>query len=63
MEEVAGAFQRQPFQADNEGGLTDAWKERASKELGEVEEQVEKQLNDLAASLPNDWPLPREKLK
>ena len=39
--------------------MTDAWKERASKELGEVDEQVEKQLKELAASLPDDWPLPR----
>ena len=39
--------------------MTDAWKERASKEVGEVDEQVEKQLKELAASLPDDWPLPR----
>jgi len=46
MEEVVGAFQRQVFQADNEVTqvevLSEEWKERASKELGEVEEQVEK---------------------
>jgi len=66
MEEVVGAFQRQVFQADNEVTqvevLSEEWKERASKELGEVEEQVEKQLKELAASLPPDWPLPRWKL-
>jgi len=60
MEEVVGAFQRQPFQADNKNGLSEAWKERAIKELGEVDEEVEKQLNELADSLPNDWPLPRD---
>jgi len=47
-------------QMAQEEGLSEAWKERASKELGEVEEQVEKQLKELAASLPNDWPLPRD---
>lgn len=60
MEEVVGAFQRQPFLADNEGGLTEAWRERANKELGEVDELVENQLIELAACLPNDWPLPRD---
>ena len=49
-------------QVTQEEGLSEAWKERASKELGEVEEQVENQLKELAASLPNDWPLPRWKL-
>ena len=39
--------------------LSEEWTERASKELGEEEEQVEKQLKELAASLPLDWPLPR----
>ena len=44
-----------------EEGLSEVWKERASKEVGEVEEHAEKQLKELAASLPNDWPLPRWK--
>jgi len=61
MDEVVGAFQRQAFLTDDEEeGLSEVWKERASKEVGEVEEQVEKQLKELAASLPNDWPLPRD---
>ena len=42
-----------------QNGLSEAWKERACKELGEVGEEVEKQLNELADSLPNDWLLPR----
>ena len=46
-------------QVMQEEGLSEVWKERASKEVGEVEEQVEKHLKELAASLPNDWPLPR----
>jgi len=61
MDEVVGAFQRQAFLTDDEEeGLSEVWKERASKEVGEVEEQVEKHLKELAASLPNDWPLPRD---
>ena len=40
--------------------MTEVWKERAKKELGEMEEEeVDEQLKELAASLPNDWPLPR----
>ena len=43
----------------SQGGLTEAWRERANKELGEVDELMENQLKELAACLPNDWPLPR----
>ena len=39
--------------------LAEAWKERASKELGEVEEETEEQIKELSASLPVDWTLPR----
>ena len=39
--------------------MAEAWKERASKELGEVEEETEEQIKELSASLPVDWTLPR----
>ncbi len=39
--------------------MTEGWKERASKELGEVEEETEEQIKELSATLPVDWTLPR----
>jgi len=60
MEQVVGALQLQALQGGDEEQLDDAWRQRARHELGEEEEQTETQIGNLAASLPCDWPLPRE---